>query len=135
MIEHVDAVVYPGDDRKLQTIERLLTGKINVLEQDICQTFFEDKYNLVVAHLLLGEAEKFGNEFRDLLDKPLAIESEYYIIIDYVEDPVVDEMKIREACAKSSYRIVEKVCKECPEPQVWKDFVGYHNFGYLIEKQ
>ena len=129
----VDAVVYPGDDRKLQSIEPLLTDKIQVLERDICQTSIEGKYSLVVAHLLLGEVEKFGNEFQDLLEKLLAIESQYFIIIDYVEDPVVDERMIGKVCEKNPYKIVKKIYRECSEPQVWPDFVGYHNFGYLVE--
>lgn len=107
--------------------------QIRLLEWDICKTPKEGTYDLVVAHLLLGEAGKFGNGFRDLLDKLLMIDSRYYIIIDYVEDPTVEEKVIREYCSKKQYEIVEEIYEECSEPQVWKDFTGYHNLGYLIQ--
>lgn len=129
----VDAVIYPGDVRKLKGINPLLTEQIRLLEWDICKTPLEGTYDLVVAHLLLGEAGKFGNGFRDLLDKLLMIDSRYYIIIDYVEDPTVEEKVIREYCSKKQYEIIEEIYEECSEPQVWKDFTGYHNFGYLIQ--
>lgn len=52
----IDAVVYPGDERKLKSIEPYLTEQVRVWERDICETSFEESYDLVVAHLLLGEA-------------------------------------------------------------------------------
>lgn len=129
----IDAIIYPGDVRKLKGIKPLLTEQIRLLEWDICKTPLEGTYDLVVAHLLLGEAGKFGNVFQNLLDKLLMIDSKYYIIIDYVEDPTVEEKVIRECCSQKQYEIIEEIYRECPEPQVWKDFTGYHNFGYLIQ--
>lgn len=128
----VDAVVYPGDERKLKSIEPYLTEQVRVLECDICETSFEKSYDLVVAHLLLGEAGKFGNTFDKVLSRLLAIDSLYFILIDYVEDPEVNEENIREICVENSYEILQQVKEECSEPQTWRDFTGYHNFGYLI---
>lgn len=130
----VDAVVYPGDDRKLKSIEPYLTEQVRVLERDICKSSFEEPYDLVVAHLLLGEAGKFGNTFENILTSLLAIDSVYFILIDYVEDPAVDEKAVREFCALNSYEMIEQINEECLEPQVWEDFTGYHNFGYLVKK-
>lgn len=130
----IDAVVYPGDERKLKSIEPYLTEQVRVWERDICETSFEESYDLVVAHLLLGEASKFGNTFQNVLSRLLAIDSVYFILIDYVEDPSVDEASIRDFCVKNSYEMIEQRMEKCSEPQKWEDFTGYHNFGYLIKK-
>ena len=129
----VDAIVYPGDERKLKTIRSMQSDKVNVVELDICDSPIPAHYDLLVAHLLLGEASKFGNAFQDLLQNVLSIQSRYYIIIDYLEDPKVDADAIRTYCEAANLKIQEDVCAENTEPQVWDDFIGAHNFGFLIE--
>ena len=130
----VDAIVYPGDERKLKTIRNMQSDKVNVVEWDICDTLIPAHYDLVVAHLLLGEASKFGNAFQDLLQNVLSIQSRYYIIIDYLEDPKVDADVIRTYCEGTNLKIQKYTCAENTEPQVWNDFIGTHNFGFLIER-
>ena len=129
----VDAVVYPGDERKLKTIRNMQSEQVKVVEWDICDTPIPAHFDLVVAHLLLGEASKFGNVFQDLLQNVLSIQSRYYIIIDYLEDPKVDADAIRTYCEAANLKVQKYVCAENTEPQVWDDFVGVHNFGFLIE--
>lgn len=129
----VDAIVYPGDERKLKTIRNMQSDKVNVVEWDICDTPIPAHYDLVVAHLLLGEASKFGNSFQDLLQNLFSIQSRYYIIIDYLEDPKVDADAIRTYCEAANFKVQEYICAENTEPQVWDDFIGAHNFGFLIE--
>ena len=129
----VDAVVYPGDERKLKMIRSMQSDQVNVVERDICDTPIPAHYDLVVAHLLLGEASKFGNAFPDLLRNVLSIQSRYCIVIDYLEDPKVDADAIRTYCEAANLKVLEYVCAENAEPQVWDDFVGTHNFGFLIE--
>ena len=131
----VDAIVYPGDERKLKTIRSMQSDQVNVVERDICDTPIPDHYDLVVAHLLLGEASKFGNTFQALLQNLLSIQSRYYIIIDYLEDPAVDADTIRTYCESVDLKVRKYVCAENSEPQVWDDFVGAHNFGFLIESE
>ena len=130
---NVDAIVYPGDERKLKTIRSMQSNKVNVVELDICDTPIPAHYDLVVAHLLLGEASKFGNTFQDLLQDLLSIQSRYYIIIDYLEDPKVDADAIRTYCEATNFKVQDYICAENAEPQVWDDFIGAHNFGFLIE--
>ena len=129
----VDAIVYPGDERKLITIRNMQSDRVNVVEQDICDTAIRAHYDLVVAHLLLGEASKFGNTFQDLLQNLFSIQSRYYIIIDYLEDPKVDADAIRTYCETANLKVQDYICAENTEPQVWDDFIGAHNFGFLIE--
>ncbi len=130
----VDAIVYPGDERKLKTIRHMQSDKVNVVELDICDSPIPAHYDLVVAHLLLGEASKFGNAFQALLQNLLSIQSRYYIIIDYLEDPKVDADVIRTYCEGANLKIQKYTCAENTEPQVWNDFIGTHNFGFLIER-
>ena len=131
----VDAIVYPGDDRKLNTIRDMQSDQVVVVEQDICETPVPAHYDLVVAHLLLGEASKFGNTFQNLLQNMLSIQSRYYIIIDYLEDPAVDADSIRKYCESVDLKVRKYICVENSEPQVWDAFVGTHNFGFLIERE
>ncbi|MDE6133468.1 MAG: hypothetical protein K2G04_08875, partial [Oscillospiraceae bacterium] len=67
----IDAVVYPGDIRKINSIKEITdyNENISVIEKDICGDTVIKAYDLIVAHLLLGEAAKFGNSFEDLLEK------------------------------------------------------------------
>ncbi len=130
-----DAIVYPGDERKLKTIRNMQSNKVNVVEWDICDTPIPAHYDLLVAHLLLGEASKFGNSFQNLLQNLFSIQSRYYIIIDYLEDPKVDADAIRTYCEAANFKVQEYICAENTEPQVWDDFTGTHNFGFLIESE
>ena len=132
----VDAVIYPGDTRKINSVSEIKARhpKINVIEKDICSDAADKEYDLTVAHLLLGEAAKFGNRFETLLEKIITMKYKYLIIIDYLEDPSVNENAIVKMCDKHDLTIVYKACFTNENPQVWKDFTGIHNFGYLIKR-
>lgn len=58
----------------------------------------------------------------------------YLIIIDYLEDPAVNENDIMKAYEKYGLTVVRKSLVTNQEPQVWEDFTGVHNFGYLIKR-
>ena len=132
----VDAVIYPGDIRKINSIKEI-TGRnqnISVIEKDICGDTLIKAYDLIIAHLLLGEAAKFGNSFEALLKKVITMKYKYLIIIDYLEDPAVKENDIIEMCEKYNLTIVYRSYFTNQEPQAWEDFTGVHNFGYLIKR-
>lgn len=132
----VDAVVYPGDMRKLNSIKEIAdrSENISVIEKDICKDTVIKTYDLITAHLLLGEAAKFGNSFEALLEKVITMKYKYLIIIDYLEDPAVNENDIMKACEKYGLTVVRKSFFTNQEPQIWEDFTGVHNFGYLIKR-
>lgn len=132
----VDAVVYPGDMRKLNSIKEIADRgeNISVIEKDICKDTVIKAYDLITAHLLLGEAAKFGNSFEDLLEKIITMKYKYLIIIDYLEDPAVNENDIMQMCEKYGLTVVRKSFFTNQEPHVWEDFTGVHNFGYLIKR-
>lgn len=132
----IDAVVYPGDLRKINSIKEITdhNSNINVIEKDICSDTIIKKYDIIIAHLLLGEAAKFGNMFEDLLEKIITMKYNYLIIIDYLEDPAVKENDIVKMCEENNLSIVYKSYFTNQEPQVWENFTGTHNFGYLIKR-
>lgn len=88
----ITALIYPGDERKMSGIERdVPTGNYVLEEADI--TAFEPghRFDIVLAHLLLGEATKFGNNtFDGILDALLDIETEFLVVVDIKDDPDVD---------------------------------------------
>lgn len=132
----IDAVVYPGDIRKINSIKEIAdhNENISVIEKDICGDTVIKAYDIIIAHLLLGEAAKFGNSFEDLLEKVIIMKYKYLIIIDYLEDPKVNENDIMKMCEKYNLTVVYKSFFTNQEPQVWEDFTGVHNFGYLIKR-
>lgn len=132
----IDAVVYPGDLRKTSSIKEIADNNKNIslIEKDICGDSIVKEYDIIIAHLLLGEAAKFGNTFEDLLEKVVTMKYKYLIIIDYLEDPTVKENVIIDMCGKYNLTIVYKSYVTNEKPQVWEDFVGKHNFGYLIKR-
>ncbi len=132
----VDAAVYPGDMRKINSIKEIADRgeNISVIEKDICKDTVIKAYDLITAHLLLGEAAKFGNSFEALLEKVITMKYKYLIKIDYLEDPAVNENDIPKMCEKHGLTVVRKLFVTNKEPQVWKDFTGVHNFGYLIKR-
>lgn len=132
----IDAVVYPGDIRKINPIKEIAerNENISVIEKDICEDTVAKAYDIIIAHLLLGEAAKFGNSFEDLLEKVITMKYKYLIIIDYLEDPSVNENDIMKMCEKYDLTVVRKSLFANQEPQVWENFTGVHNFGYLIKR-
>ncbi|MCH5265626.1 MAG: hypothetical protein J1F02_06980 [Lachnospiraceae bacterium] len=132
----IDAVVYPGDLRKINSIKEIAdhNNNVRVIEKDICSDAVIREYDLIIAHLLFGEATKFGNAFEDLLKKVITMKYRYLILIDYLEDPAVKEIDIIKTCEKYDLTIVYKSYFTNLEPQVWEDFTGVHNFGYLIKR-
>lgn len=113
----IDAVVYPGDERKLSTIRPMETRRLSVLELDLYKAEFPCAYDLVVAHLLLGEASKFEHTYRTLLERLVSIPAQYFIIIDYLEDPDVDETAIEPLCKARKFSVLKKLAPKTQTPK------------------
>lgn len=104
---HIDAIIFPGDDRKSKSIKKfIISDRYTLTEEDICSTAVVGGYDLVLAHLLLGESVKWGNKFPDLLNRLLKINSKYFIIYDIKEDPSVDFDYIHNYALSNDFKIV-----------------------------
>ncbi len=128
----ITALVYPGDQRKISKIKEV--GEFLILEQDLCVDL-AGSYDLVTAHLLLGEAAKFGHSMDELLEGLLSVQCRYLVIIDYLEDPRVSRERIEELCRAKGLEVQYSGCVANDDWQTWVDFTGYHNFGYLFRRE
>lgn len=105
----VDAVCFPGDTRKTESIkERVKAKNYELLELDLCVPRLWKTYDIVLAHLLLGEAIKFGNTVEDLVKALIGIRAKELIIIDLLEDPDIIYNKVQAQCAEEAGYLLAK---------------------------
>lgn len=130
----ITAVTYPGDNRKIESIKRsIVEESYSLIECDLIDLDSSEPYDVVLAHLLLGEANCFGNNtFEKLLNKLFSLNSRYLVIVDFREDPNVVYKDI-EALGNKLGRIVKKVEVDRVGDFVSKDFIGKTYIGYLVE--
>ncbi|GHU07191.1 hypothetical protein FACS1894151_01140 [Spirochaetia bacterium] len=132
----IDAIVFPGDHRKINSItEYIKSTNFTLMELDICNSTISKNYDLVLSHLLLGEALKWNNEVEYLLEKLMSIKSKYYIIFDYKEDIAINYEKIESYFINNSFEIIckDEIIKK--EPQIFNDFIGKNYVAYAIKKK
>ena len=131
----IDAIVFYNDIRKINSIkENVSNNRYTLIEKDICKDELDKSYNLVLAHLLLGEATKWGNTVEELIDKLLSIQSNYFIIFDIKEDPTIDYKRL-EKRFQQNFIIIKKeeILKE--NPQEYDDFIAKTYIAYLIKRK
>lgn len=131
---NIDAIVYPNDLRKINSIKESVDGNYNLIEMNICKNNISKKYDFVLAHLLLGEATFFNNTLYDVLKSLLSINSTYYLIYDYKEDNTIDYDYLESYLKNNNYIILSKKEFKKIEPQQFKYFLGKTYIGYFIKK-
>ncbi len=140
----VDAVVYPGDNRKKHPLENAIgSDRLDILETDICKACIRKKYDLCLAHLILGEAHNFGNHFSDLFHQIMDIKAKYFLVIDILEDPAVHYRYINQYLKEKNFKILKKKKFRNPNPEHYPkvkcdkyklEFDSKHYMAYLIER-
>ena len=140
----VDAVVFPGDNRKKNPLSNTIgSTRLNIQEANICTTEFKKKYDLCVAHLTLGEAQLFGNSFECLFHHIMDINAKYYIFVDILEDPCVHFRYLEQWLKEKGYKILKKKKFKNPNPEHYPkvkhdkyklEFDSKHYLAYLVEK-
>jgi hypothetical protein len=131
----IDAIIFPGDKRKIDSIEsNILSNRYTLIEKDICKDSITKKYDLILAHLLFGETIKWGNEFKNMIDKLFSIRSKYLIIVDVLEDETVDYNYLEQYLLNNNFKIVYKGTIDKKEAQNFGNFVGRTYVGYLIKR-
>lgn len=131
----IDGVVFYNDIRKIKSIkENVSNNRYTLIEKDICKDKLDKSYNLVLAHLLLGEATKWGNTVEELTDKLLSIQSNYFVIFDIKEDPTIDYKRL-EKRFQQNFIIIKKeeILKE--NPQEYDDFISKTYIAYLLKRK
>ena len=140
----VDAIVYPGDNRKKNPLENAIgSNRLEVIESDICKSCFRKKYDLCLAHLTLGEAHNFGNHFSDLFHQIMDIKANYFIIVDIFEDPAVHFRYMEQYFKEKGFKVIKKKKFRNPNPEHYPkvkydkyklEFDSKHYFAYLVER-
>lgn len=140
----VDAIIYPGDNRKRNPIETEIGSKrLEIVEADICSACFRKKYDLCLVHLVLGEAHNFGNHFSDLFHQIMDIRAKYFIIYDILEDPSVHYRYMEQYFKEKGFKIIRKKKFKNPNPEHYPkvkydkyklEFDSKHYIAYLVEK-
>lgn len=142
---NVDAVVYPGDNRKKHPLETAIeSDRLELVEADICTTCFRKKYDLCLIHLTLGEAHNFGNHFSDLFHQIMDIKAKYFVLVDILEDPNVHYRYINQYLKEKGFKVLKKKKFKNPNPEHYPkvkfdkyklEFDSKHYLGYLIERK
>ena len=142
---NVDAIIYPGDNRKKNPLETAIgSNRLEVIETDICKTCFRKKYDLCLALQTLGEAHKFGNHFSDLFHQIMDIKSKYFIIYDILEDPAVHYRYMEQYFKEKGFKIIKKKKFRNPKPEHYPkvkydkyklEFDSKHYVAYLLKRE
>lgn len=130
----INAVCYPGDERKTKSIKENCKGNYNLYEMDICKEQPKEKYDLVMCHLLLGEALKFNNTLEDMLNGILKIDAKEVCIIDYFEDIDIDFKLVRKIFKSNGYNIVKEIIYKKEKNEKYDKFIGENYIGLLFKK-
>lgn len=143
-LANLDAIVYPGDYRKLKPLENSIgSNRMEIVEADICNACFRKKYDLCLVHLTLGEAHNFGNHFSDLFHQLMDIKSKYFIIIDIFEDPAVHFRYMEQYFKEKGFKIIKKKKFRNPNPEKYPkvkydkyklEFISKHYMAYLVQR-
>ena len=132
---NIDAIVYPGDNRKIDSIRANVKGNYNLIEMDICKDRVTKEYDFILSHLLLGEATKFGNNSEDMIAKLLDIDTKYILILDFLEDNSINYDYLYKIIEKKNYKILcEKEFRK-KEKQDFSSFIGETYKAILFEKK
>jgi predicted RNA methylase len=110
----IKAVVYPGDERKIKPILECVPEKnYEIIESDIRNLKIK-KVDLVLAHLFLGEAEKFAkNKFNTILDALFSIKTRYLVVVNIFRDNIDYRLLLKYIAEKGEimkvvYQVSEK---------------------------
>lgn len=141
---NVDAVVYPGDNRKIKSIENEIGSKrLEIIEADMCAMCIRKKYDLCLAHMTLGEAHNFNNHFSDLFHQIMDIKAEYFIIYDILEDPSVHYRYMEQYFKEKGFKVLKKKKFRNPHPEHYPkvkydkyklEFDSKHYVAYLVKR-
>ena len=131
----IDAIVFYGDLRKINSLSAtIVSNRYQLMEKDICKDNISNSYDLILAHLLLGEAIKWGNTVADLLLSLIKINSKYLIVYDFKEDISINYNYL-EKTFQEYYLIIKKEEILKSEPQDFGNFIGKTYIAYLLERK
>ena len=86
----VVGIVYPGDARKTGPIRECVKSEnYTIIEADFAALDLHEQYDVVLAHLFLGEAEKFSKGgFAAMVAKLFTLKTRYLVMVNLFRDAV-----------------------------------------------
>lgn len=130
----IEGICYPGDNRKLDSIRQNCKGNYKLIEMDICKEQPKNYYDLVLCHLLLGEALKFGNKIEDMINGIFKIDTNKICIIDYLEDVDIDFKLVKTYAVKNGFKVKKEIIVKKDKEEIYPKFVGKNYIGIILEK-
>jgi len=87
----ITGVVHPDDEQRIQKIkDSIINQNYEILRTDINDLNKDQNFDIILAHLFLGEATKFsGNNFENILENLLAIKTKYLILVNVSYDDAI----------------------------------------------
>lgn len=128
----VTGVVFPGDDRKLNPLTSFKADNLKLVETDLVKNELSCDYDLVVCHLLFGEALMWGNSLENLVNSITRLKAKNVIVCDIVEDLSVDKNLIINKFKKSGYNVKTSVTVQKEKEQQFTNFVSKSYYGILF---
>jgi hypothetical protein len=100
----IKGIVYPGDTRKIIPIKECVKNKnYELIESDIMNFNSKEKFDIILGHLFLGEAEKFGkNKFEKVLKKLFSINTNYFVLVNLFGDKIDYNLLLKQISIKGS---------------------------------
>jgi len=100
----IKGMIYPGDTRKITPIIECVKNKnYELIESDIMNFNSKEKFDVILGHLFLGEAEKFGkNRFENILKKLFSINTNYLVLINLFRDKIDYNLLLKQISIKGS---------------------------------
>ena len=98
----ITGIIFPGDDRKTNPVKECVTNtNYEIVEQDIKDFNENQEIDIVLAHLFLGEAEKFAeNKFEEILDKLFSIKTKYLVLVNMFSDKIDYNLLLKKIAEK-----------------------------------
>lgn len=100
---NITGIVYPDDEERMQKLESSVKNKnYKIIRTDIKSFDKSRNYDIVLAHLFLGEATKYAsNNFEEILDNLFAIKTRYLIIVNVSYDDSISYFYLLKKIARA----------------------------------
>ncbi len=101
---NIKGIVFPGDLRKINPIKDCVKNdNYELIEVDIKDLNLDKPFDIVLAHLFLGEAEQFGeNKYEDVLEKIFSIKTKYLVLVNLIKDNINYSLLLKEIALKGN---------------------------------
>lgn len=131
---NIIGICYPGDNRKLDKIRQECKGNYELIEKDICKEPHDESYDLILCHLLFGEATKFDNSVDDMANKVFSLQGAHILVVDYLEDKDISFIKLIDIAEEKGYRVIKKEIYKKEFEENYSTFIGKNYIAILFER-